>query len=265
MLSTKEYSLLPDRTVVAVSGEDAREFLQGLITNDIHKVTAEKAVFAALLSPQGKFLYDFFIIAHDGKFLLETDKAGVPELIKRLTMYKLRSRVEISEMPEIQVAWSKSQVSGNIVYADPRLPEMGFRIIGKNLNAASNDEYDKNRISLGIPEGGKDLIYNKSFPMQWAYDKLNAIDFNKGCYVGQEVTARSKHIGTMRKAPYMIQAEATLPPQETPVLADGKEIGVLASSINNTGLALLNIEAVNTGKLSAAEMAITAILPKWAA
>src|SRR5665213_974261 len=128
---------LPDRAVLALSGEDARAFLQGLITNDIRKVVPGKAIFAALLSPQGRFLHDFFIVEHEGKLLIETDKARLPDLKKRLLMYRLRSKVEIEELPQMQVAaiWGEKPDAGNHVrYTDPRLPELGMRVIDSDLN-----------------------------------------------------------------------------------------------------------------------------------
>lgn len=261
-MSNTRQSLLSDRAVILVSGEDAREFLQGLITNDINKVSDGNAIFAALLTPQGKFLYDFFIMEHEGKFLLDVAKATQLDLVKRLTMYKLRSKVEIALQPDMQVGakW------GNGVEADVRLPELGARMIGTHLGLEDSGEYDKHRLSLGVPEGGKDLEANAAFPMQWGYDKLNAIDFNKGCYVGQEVTARSKHIGTMRKMVHKIQADAmVLPAPGTPVVAGGKEIGKMAGSAGNIGIALLDIEAAAKGGLTSGGLEIKVEMPKWAA
>lgn len=258
-------SLLPNRSVIAVSGEDAREFLQGLITNDIRKVTADTPIFAAILTPQGKFLYDFFIIEHHGKLFLDVAKATRAELVKRLTMYKLRSKVDIAELSwmQVAVAWGNSDIAGEVKFTDPRLSALGVRVLGSVLKAEANDAYEHHRISLGVPEGGRDLESNDSFPMQWAYDKLNAVDFNKGCYVGQEVTARAKHIGTVRKRPYKIQASSTLPAAGAPIMTEGKEAGKMATSIGNTGVALLNIEAVS-GQLSCEGMHVQAEMPVWA-
>jgi len=264
-------NLLANRSVVAISGEDSKEFLQGLITNDINKVSKDNAVFAALLSPQGKFLYDFFIVEHEGRFLLDIARETQADLIKRLTMYKLRSKVDIAILPEMEVGWSDElqvtsyKLQGSVKYNDPRYPELGIRAIGIGFEIQGMGEYDKQRLSLGIPEGGRDLETNAAFPMQWGYDKLNAIDFNKGCYVGQEVTARSKHIGTIRKMVHQVQADVVLPAIGTPVMADEKEVGKMASSIGNTGLALLNIEVVAGGaKLYSNGTEIQANIPIWA-
>lgn len=266
-MSIRSQALLSDRAVIAIAGDDAREFLQGLITNDIYKVAADKALFAAMLTPQGKFLYDFFIIKQDGRLLLETDSKAAADMIKRLNMYRLRSKVEIAALPETKVGaeWGGGVHSAVIQYQDPRLPELGTRIIGNELALEDDGVYEKHRLSLGIPAGGIDLETNGAFPMQWGYDKLNAIDFNKGCYVGQEVTARSKHIGTIRKMVHQVRADAlSLPVKGTPVTADEKEVGKMASSAGNIGLALLNIEAVESGaKLLCGGLEIKASLPNW--
>lgn len=258
-------SLLPDRTVIAISGVDAHEFLQGLITNEIGKATENAAVFAALLSPQGKFLFDFFIIKQENKLLLDVEKKTQADLVKRLQMYKLRSQVDIAELLDWKVAagWG-SELQAPIKYQDPRHPELGVRAMGNHITAEPNDEYEKHRLKLSIPDGTKDLTQNRSLPMEWGYDKLHAIDFDKGCYVGQEVTARSKHRATLHKMIHGVEAEGVLPPHGTPIMAAEREVGTMASSVGNIGIALLNIDAVNSSaELRAAETKIRASLPKW--
>ena len=264
------YSILQDRAVLAVSGEDARAFLQGLITNDIHKVTEKQAVFAALLSPQGRFLFDFFITEQDGQLLLETDKARLPELKKRLMMYRLRSKIECEERPELQVyaVWGQgSGIRDQLGYTDPRLPKLGTRILSEEIPdfaTMTKGDYDAHRISHGVPEGSKDLIIDRSILLEYGYDELHAIDFAKGCYVGQEVTARSKHRATLRKFLHQVLADTPLPASGTLVLAGEQEAGVMAGSVGNAGLALLRVEAVQKGtKLEAAGIALKANLPSW--
>ncbi|MEI6730247.1 MAG: folate-binding protein, partial [Pseudomonadota bacterium] len=210
--------LLQDRGIVAVSGDDSRSFLQGLITNNIAKVNEKQAIFACLLSPQGKFLYDFFIIESQGNLLIETEKSIIPELVKRLSFYKLRAKVEIKELPNLQVGWIESKSSddtfqnNDVIFSDPRSNELGMRIIAEDLTPGEEEStYDSTRIKLGIAEGSKDLTTNRSLPIEFGYDKINAIDFNKGCYVGQEVTARSKHRATLHKFIHFIEAKSTLP------------------------------------------------------
>lgn len=259
-------SLLSDRSVLAVSGEDARSYLQGIITNDIHKATAEKAVFAVLLSPQGKYLFEFFIIEHEGRLLLETDKARLPDLIKRLMMYRLRAKVVFEEVAALQVAavWNEAPVAG-IAYDDPRLPALGKRVLTSQALKSIAD-YDAYRISLGVPEGGKDLIVDRSILLEFGYDHLHAIDFKKGCYVGQEVTARSKHRATLHKYIHCVSADFPLPPSGTIIMSNGRELGEMRSSCGTTGLALLRTaDAALSQQMLAGNIPIRAGMPQWIA
>jgi folate-binding protein YgfZ len=270
---------LTDRGVLAISGDDSREFLQGLITNDIRKASAEHALFAALLSPQGRFLHDFFIIEREGKLLLETQKDRIGDLIKRLKMYRLRSKVEFTEVPQLQVAavWGEESdkwqvASGSIMYADPRLPELGSRILLPEVPTfvGTPGDYDRHRISLGVPEGAKDLIVDRSILLEYGYDELHAIDFAKGCYVGQEVTARSKHRATLRKFIHKVHSFTPLPPVDSKILWAEREVGIMRSSTSDIGLALLQVSEVQRATeadlpLHCGETIISCELPAWCA
>lgn len=261
-----QLALLPDRAVLAITGADARNFLQGIITNDIRKVTPEQGIFSALLSPQGKYLFEFFISEHDDTLLLETDKARLAALIQRFTLYRLRAQVQWVERPDLQVAaaWD-GDVTGWKTYTDPRHPALGHRVLyTKDTPLSVNADYEPRRIALGIPEGGKDLIIDRSILLEFGYDHLNAVDFTKGCYVGQEVTARSKHRATLHKYVHQVHAESALPPAGTPVMADGREVGELRSSADTLGLALLRTEdAALSQNLMAGDVLIRAQLPAW--
>lgn len=264
-------ALLTDRAVIAVAGEDARTYLQGIITNDIRKVTPENAVFSALLSAQGKYLFEFFIIERDGALLLETDKARLPDLIKRLTMYRLRAKVTFTETDwNVAAVWGESKVQwpDSITYTDPRHTALGQRMLYKTLAFAGMTEgvYEAHRLSLGIPEGGKDLIVDRSILLEYGYDHLGAIDFTKGCYVGQEVTARSKHRATLHKYIHCVAADSALPPAGTVITSNGRELGDMRSSRGNIGLAVLRTEdAALTPHLDAGGITIKAQLPAWIA
>lgn len=265
------FSTLSDRAVLAIDGEDARTYLQGIITNDVRKVTPDNAVFSALLSPQGKYLFEFFIIEHEGALLLETDKARLPDLIKRLTMYRLRAKVTFAETEwNVAALWgSEVRVQGSVVsYTDPRHLKLGQRLLYKTPAFAGLTEgnYETHRLSLGIPEGGKDLIVDRSILLEFGYDHLNAIDFQKGCYVGQEVTARSKHRATLHKYIHCVAADAPLPPAGTVITSNGRELGDMRSSHGTIGLAVLRTEdAALTPQLDAGGVAIRAQLPAWIA
>lgn len=256
------FAVLEDRSVIRISGEDKGTFMQGLITADISRLGNETAIYALILTPQGKYLFDFFIVKVGDDFLLETNKQRTPELIKKLTMYKLRSKVTITPEENFSVLWSTEQLVG-ISFKDPRNGALGFRTIApsidlENIVLTKIDavEYDKKRISLRIPEGEKDLIAEKSFPLHFGLDALGAIDFDKGCYVGQEVTARTKHMGVIRKKIYLVEGTAQLPPAGIPVKAGEAAIGEMCSSSRNLGLALLRTE--ETQKALSAAAAITA-------
>jgi len=259
------YTPLPERAVLAITGEDAKPFLQGLITNDINKVTEEQAIFAALLSPQGKFLYDFFIIEHEGKLLFDIEKARMPEFIKRLTMYRLRSKVEFTPMEQLQVTVMSGGDTdrGDICFIDPRLGALGVRIISESaVQADELGDYNRHRLMLGVPDGARDLTPDRSLLLEYGYDELNAIDYAKGCYVGQEVTARTKHRATLRKFIHCVTGEGNLPPAGTAVMANGHEIGTMASSKEDIGLAILRVAEAN-GALISDGISLKARLPEW--
>ena len=273
-MSNINETILPERGVIAISGDDRKPFLQGLITNDINKATEKEAIFAALLSPQGKFLYDFFITQYQDQILLETDKSSISELIKRLQMYKLRSKVEITLLEEWAVMgnweigklgnWGENDV---IAYNDPRHLQLGKRILfpaSRLPDFPTSSSYEAHRLTLGIPEGSKDLTKDKSLPMEWGYEQLGAIDFTKGCYVGQEVTARSKHRATLHKTICQIRSAQALPAKGIPLWQGGKEVGYVASSDNTIGLALLQKEAIAKGDvLTPDNLQVSTKLPDW--
>lgn len=247
-------SLLPSRSVFRIGGADARKFLQGLITNDIGKAQGGHAIHAGLLSPQGKILFDFFAVPVADGFLLDVAQDKASELLKRLGFYRLRAQVEIAEEPSLAVAaaWGGTPrlPQGAVVYADPRLPELGFRIIvPKGTDAAElgcaparQEDYDAFRIGLGVPEGGRDYAFGEAFPHEALFDQLNGVDFAKGCYVGQEVVSRMEHRGTARKRIVPVEGVGPLPPPGTSVEADGVAIGTLGSVSGASGLALIRLD-----------------------
>ncbi len=278
------YALLPQRALMSLFGEDTVPFLQGLVSNDVTKLKEGAAMYAALLSPQGKFLHDFFLYKRGEAILLDIDKARLPDLVQRLKMYKLRSKVAIEVLPEsegVVAVWGiPSPLRGEELFADPRLPELGCRIVGdrakiktfceeKKWQAVASDAYDRMRLELGVPDGARDMIIDRSFLLEFGFEDLHGVDFNKGCYVGQEVTARSKFRAQLRKSLYQVKSDgAELPPPGTRVTAGGTEIGELRSHSGDTGLAILRIEEVGkaTAPLMAAGVTIaSAAIPNWIA
>jgi len=274
-------ALISDRAVVRVSGAAASSFLQGLITNDIDKAKPGGAIHAVLLTPQGKILFDFFLVPAAEGFLLETAEAKAAELVQRLGFYRLRARVEIAEDPAFTVAaaWGGEPLlaAGAIAFADPRLPALGHRILlpaGASLDnlgcaLTSEDEYHAHRIALSVPEGGRDYAFGDAFPHEAMFDQLVGVDFNKGCFVGQEVVSRMEHRGTARKRVVGVEGEGPLPPPGTDITAGGASIGTLGSVSGNSGLALLRLDRAEEAKaaglpLRAGEVTVCLRIPAWA-
>lgn len=244
---------LPDRGVLRVSGEEAEPFLQNLVSNDVSQADETRAVYATLLTPQGKFLHDFFVYrdpkAGDG-FLMEMPADRLPDLQKRLTMYRLRARVDLQDVSDSYVS---AAILGDVAPADgiwrpdPRHPEMGLRglVAATATLPAATDiaEYEKHRISLGIPSAGADLVPERNFLLEFRMDDLNAIDFSKGCYVGQELTARTKYRGNVKRQHFVATFPGDAPPNGTPVLnADGVEVGTVLSGSGNSALVTIRLD-----------------------
>ncbi|HUJ02979.1 MAG TPA: hypothetical protein VLW75_05020 [Rhizomicrobium sp.] len=227
---------LDDRAVIALLGPDARTLLQGLITNDIDRLSPGRALYAALLTPQGKILFDFLISEGDGAVLLDCAAASAEALAKRLAMYRLRAKVEIGIRPQLAVIWGEG-------LDDPRLPALGKRniVARAETGAGPSDEYLENRLKLGVPEGA-DFGSDKIFALDAGLEELHGVSFEKGCYVGQELTARMKHRGTARKRLLVIDSDSALPPAGTDITAGGRELGQIVSTYGRRGFALIRLD-----------------------
>ena len=273
------YCLLPHRGVIAVAGEDRVPFLQGLISNDVTKVAPTKAIWAALLTPQGRFLNDMFVVdAGFGTLLLETERERAPALARKLALYKLRSKVTVEDRSagmDVAVVFGPgaekcNAVPGALSYIDPRLPELGLRVLtpagqaGKllGLPEAPLADYDALRLSLGVPDGSRDLTVEKALLLESGFDELNGIDWQKGCYMGQELTARTKYRGLVRRRLFPVKVEGRLPAPGTPVERDGREVGEIRSGAGDRAIAMLQVEAARE-PLSSGGAKITAEVPDW--
>lgn len=242
------YTILSNRSIISVDGEDGIEFLQGLITNDARLLAEGKPVYAALLSPQGRFQHDFFLIPWQGRIFIDVLASRVADLLAKLKIYRLRSKVEIKLEESLAVAalWGgkleSSEAAAYKIYQDPRLPELGLRAIGVpekgSFVVVPQEKYEYFRISLGVPDT-RDMIVDKSLLLECGFEQLHGVDFGKGCYIGQEVTARSKFRGQVRKSLYMVKAEVDLPEIATPVTAGDKTVGEIRTTHGNIGIALL--------------------------
>jgi folate-binding protein YgfZ len=286
---------LVDRGVIRVAGADRVAFLQGLVSNDVMKVGPAATVYACLLTPQGKFLHDFFLVDADDALLLECDGGRRDDLIRRLAAYRLRSKVEIADATDRfavfalfgdlaasrlvggPAAGAERGFAGGIVYDDPRLPALGSRVLLpkpadaaalKSAGAVVGDaaDYDRHRIGLGVPDGGRDMEVGKAILLENDIDLLNGISWDKGCYMGQELTARTRYRGLVKKrlVPVAISGEA--PALGTPLIEAGREVGEMRSSAADLGLALLRLDRLREARPIALDSAtLTPRPPAWLA
>ena len=256
---TQKAVLLEYRGVVRVAGEDSASFLQGVLTNDVEKLKPCEARYAALLTPQGKILFDFLVVSLPaGAFALDCDAGQAADLAKRLGFYKLRANVTISDDSAdhgVLAYWGgePENAPAGIVYADPRAPGLGRREILPRAKAvavseASPAEYEALRISLGVPKGGVDFAYGDAFPHDADMDLFHGVDFAKGCYVGQEVVSRMKHRGGARKRVVRVKLDGPAPAPGTPVLDGELPVGMLGASEGSAALAMLRLDRVEDAK-----------------
>ena len=284
--------ILDDRGVLAVEGPDGRSFLQGLISNDVEKVSTERTIWSALLTPQGKFLHEFFIFNPEPEvLLLDCEAERLADLKKRLSLYKLRSDVTVRDASDCYFVAAlfaegaldhlglpaepgrTAPLASGQAAVDPRLAGLGARAMmvrpadGASLDLpgfdpAERGEYDRLRISLGVPDGSRDLQVEKAILLENGFDELHGIDWDKGCYMGQELTARTRYRGLVKKRLLPVRFDGPAPTPGSQVTCEGKDAGTLCSSIGDRGLALLRIERLD-GPLLAGGTVLTPEPPDW--
>jgi hypothetical protein len=268
---------LADRGVVRVSGGDAKMFLDGLLTCDMERVAPTQPRFGALLSPQGKILFDFIVFAAaDGTFRLDCARSHVAELVKRLGFYKLRAKVAIEDLSDamaVVAGWGdspKPHGDTGLVADDPRLPALGWRAIASPANAGEAHAYHAHRITLGVPEGGKDFSFGDAFPHEALMDQLHGVDFDKGCYVGQEVVSRMQHRGTARtRVVPLVYVEGRAAEPGAEVTAGERSLGRTGSAADGLGLAMVRLDraadALAAGEtIRAGGRPVRIEIPAWA-
>jgi len=262
-------ALLPERGVVAVAGEDRVSFLQGLVSNDVARAAPGRAVWAALLTPQGKWLADFFILSDGARLLLDCERAQAPMLVQRLMRYRLRARAELHDLSgalHVHAAWDGTpDLPADVIAApDPRLPEAGWRVLADRALPANADAaaWDAHRIALGLPDGSRDMEAEKSVLLEAGFDELQGVSWSKGCYLGQELTARTKYRGLVKRRLVPVAIEGETPAPGTPVLRNGAVAGVLRSVADGMGLALLRWEAID-GPLACGAARLAPRRPAW--
>ncbi len=231
---------MTNRKVYRITGADREEFLQNLVTNDVSKL-ASGAVWAALLTPQGKYLADFFLVPDGDAILLDVAEPLANGLTQRLSMYRLRADVAIEETG-IAVARGIGPVPEG-AFADPRDDRLGWRAY--DGRSGQDVDWAALRVEAGVPESGVELVPNDSYPLELGFERLNGVDFKKGCYVGQEVTARMKHKTTLRKGLYRVAVQGGAATGATIVNGAGKEAGTLYTQSGGHGLAYLRLDRVD--------------------
>ena len=225
-----------DRRIIEVTGGDRLRFLQGLVTNDVERI-ADGPVYAALLSPQGKYLADFVVSGHHEAIRLDVAAALAEPLLRRLSLYRLRADVALAPL-DLPVARGTGPAPEGAL-ADPRHPAMGWRLHG--AEPTGEPDWDAIRVEHAIPEGGVELIPDESYVLEMGFERLHGVDFRKGCYVGQEVTARMKHKTELRKGLARVRVEGAAP-VGTPILRDGRAVGTLFTQSGGHGLAHLRFD-----------------------
>ncbi len=283
----------PDRGLIRIEGADARPFLQGIVSNDVNKVSPARAVYAALLTPQGKYLHDFFIAELDGALWLDCEAARRDDLLRRLSRYKLRSKIALATAPETHAValvygggalaalglsaerGTAKALAGGVAYADPRLAEIGARAIlpveagraalaAAGIAAGDPADYERSRLELGLPDGSRDLEIEKSILLESGFDELAGVDWDKGCYMGQELTARTHYRALIKKRLVPVRIDGPTPAPGTPILAGEAEVGVMRSASDRAGLALLKIDSITEGPpLAAGAARIEPKKPFW--
>jgi len=295
-MSDAQFTLLENRRLIRLEGEDTRSFLQGLISNDVDKVTMEQAIYAAFLTPQGKYLFDFFVFVMDGAFWLDCEAARAEEFRTRLSRYRLRSKVTIEDggtgysiaavfggsapakLGLSDIAGHTAKFDGGVAFTDPRLAKAGARAVlpadaagkaltGAGLTETPFDVYDAHRIGLGLPDGSRDMVVEKTILLEAGFEELNGVDWDKGCYLGQELTARTHYRGLVKRRIVPVAIDGASPAPGTPILRDGKEVGEVRSSVPGAGIAMMRLEhlAEGGGDFTAGEARLTPRKPEWAA
>ena len=277
-----------DRGILEVAGADRVAFLQGLVSNDVAKAVAGAPVYAALLTAQGKYLHDFFVVALGDALYLDGERARLGDLQRRLSLYRLRSKVTLADASArfaVAAAWGDDALAklglmdgaakpfaGGGAYIDPRLSTLGVRFLipagHENEIAAAGftrtdaAAYDRHRLALGVPDGSRDLEIEKSILLENGFEELNGVDFAKGCYMGQELTARTKYRALIKKRLVPVKVDGPMPAPGTPIMRNGEEVGEIHSGRDGMTLAMLKLDALD-GPLTAGAAKLTPQAPEW--
>ena len=287
-------AVLAERGLLRLGGEDRIAFLQGLVSNDVAPAGEHRAVYAAFLTPQGKFLHDLFIAGIGEALFLDCEAWRRDDLLQRLMRHRLRSRIEITDVTEtlaVAVAFDGEETAseqpgaakpfgGGIAYADPRVAAAGWRFVLPRAEAIADLQragfelvepiaYDRWRLALGLPDGSRDIAVDKDVLLECGFEELNGVDWRKGCYLGQEVTARTKYRGLVKKRLLPVELTGPAPASGTPILLAGREVGEIRSASGDLAMAMLRLDGLaaaagdEEGALTAGDARLTPRMPAW--
>lgn len=258
---------LASRAVLTLSGTDRKKFLQGIITNNMENISANSSLYAALLTPQGKYLHDFFISEINNTLYLDCERERLPDLFRRLMMYRLRAEVELADCSDkYTVTASPDKLKDALVSCpDPRLSAMGYRNILTTTDGTADNQYDRLRLKHGLPDGSRDFEVDRTLILEGNMEHLNGVDFNKGCYVGQEVTARMKHRAILKKRLLPVKLEGELPECNTEITDEsGKKIGHIRSGRDNMAIGYFRLSRMKFGETyTCGDARVTPWQPDW--
>ena len=259
---------LDHRRVIAVEGEDRVSFLQGLVSQDIERAEPGVALWTALLTPQGKWLAEFFVFSDGVRLLLDVEAAQREMIVTRLSRYRLRARAAITDTPYVvQVAWDGAApvLPSGLVAADPRLEGAAWRILADPplAETATAADWDLYRLALGLPDGSRDLETEKTVLLEAGFDELNGISWTKGCYMGQELTARTRYRGLVKRRLVPVAIAGPVPEPGTNVTLQGRDVGTMRSGVGDRGLALLRLDVLKAEALTCGDSVLTPMIPDW--
>jgi len=298
MTALLKAAVLRDRSIVTLGGTDRVKFLQGLVTNDIRRLAPPRALYAGFLTGQGKLLYDLFLMAEQDRILIDIAAAHVEDFLARLTRFKLSAKVEFAEaQPPLAVAavWgtgaaarlglgTEEGAAGGVAargachgFVDPRIADLGVRLVYPadhpieaelaelGVAGATASDYAAHRLALGVADGAE-IAGEICYPLEANFEMLHGVDFAKGCYLGQELSARMKLKGELRKRVLPVTGTAPLPGAGTPVTAEGRELGHLVAALGTQGLALLRLDRLTTAgerAIRAQDVPLDVHWPSW--
>ena len=284
------FSPLPHRALVLVQGADRFSFLQGMISNDVRHLESGEAMWAAFLTAQGKFLHEFFAVPYNDGILLECERDRRADLITRLSRYRLRAKVTLApdDTLVVGVAWGEdaagllkttealgavTALGAGVLYTDPRVTGAGVRFalpadhVGtylEKLGLQASADYDAHRIALGLPDGSRDLEVEKALLLENGFAELHGVDFDKGCYIGQELTARTHYRALIKKRLMPVLIDGETPAPGAALTLNGADAGEMRSVSGNKGLALVRLDAWRSGSaLESGRAKITPQPPAW--